>query len=83
MMDLQRPPDWEDPVKIPDVDTEFRTILVPFDGSHCAEIALAYAVVLARRSSANVVVVVAYNPPVTIRRRGSLVVQDTRADMEE
>lgn len=81
MTDHQYPEDWAEPVVVPDVVTDFRTILVPFDGSHSAEQALGYAVVLANGRDAEIVVVVAYNPPVTIRRRGSLVVPDARAEM--
>ncbi|KAA0235379.1 MAG: hypothetical protein JJLCMIEE_01738 [Acidimicrobiales bacterium] len=81
MTTYERPSDWEEPVFIPDVDASFERLMVPFDGSHSAEQALGYAVVLARVTGAEIVVVVAYDAPVTVRRRGALVVEDTRAGM--
>lgn len=79
----ERPPDWEQPVRLPEVDTKFECIVVPFDGSHGAEQALGYAAVIAGVTDGEVVVVVAYDPPITVRRRGALVVADTRAEMQQ
>jgi nucleotide-binding universal stress UspA family protein len=73
---------WDDPLRIPDVKGTFETILVPVDGSPHSERGLAHASVLASMSGARVVVVVAFDPPVTVRRRGILAVQEARADME-
>jgi nucleotide-binding universal stress UspA family protein len=73
---------WDDPLRLPDVKETFETILVPVDGSFHSERGLAYASVLASMSGARVVVVVAYDPHVTVRRRGILAVQEARADME-
>lgn len=83
MTTAERPPDWDEPVTIPDVDTSFDTILVPFDGSHNAERALAYAARLAGVTEAQIVVVVAYDPPITVRRRGSLTLDRVRSEMED
>jgi nucleotide-binding universal stress UspA family protein len=73
---------WDDPLRIPDVKGTFETILVPVDGSAHSERGLAHASVLASMSGARVVVVVAFDPPVTVRRRGIIAVQEARADME-
>jgi nucleotide-binding universal stress UspA family protein len=83
MSESPRPADWDHPVTIPDITSRFERLLVPFDGSHCAESALAYAALLATRTGGEIIVVVAYDAPVTVRRRGSLVVPDTRAHLEE
>jgi nucleotide-binding universal stress UspA family protein len=79
----EHPTDWNDPVSIPDVDTGFDLVMVPFDGSRSAERALAYATRLADITGAEVVVVVGYDPPVTVRRRGALTLESLRAEMEE
>jgi nucleotide-binding universal stress UspA family protein len=79
----ERPSDWDEPVSIPEVDTSFHLIVVPFDGSHPAERALAYGGRLAAVSDAEIVVVVAYDPPITVRRRGSLTLDQLRGEMEE
>lgn len=73
---------WDDPLRIPSVKQTIQTILVPVDGSYGSEKGLAYASVFASLSGARVVVVVAYDPPVTVRRRGILAVQEARSEME-
>jgi nucleotide-binding universal stress UspA family protein len=66
MSELLRPDDWDDPVRLPEVSAPER-ILVAFDGSHTAERALAWTALVA--GEAEVIVLVAYLPPVTKRRR--------------
>jgi nucleotide-binding universal stress UspA family protein len=83
MTDTLRPDDWDDPVRIPEVETTVAKILVPLDGSHAAERALGYADALARRGDSEVVVVVAFDPPLTMRRRAGIMVEDARHRMEE
>lgn len=82
-MNEGRPADWDEPVALPPVDLAFRTIVVPFDGSHAAERALAWAGELAPRSGAEVVVVVAHDPPITLRRRGGITLEGERREMED
>ena len=82
MSDYVRPDDWDEPVVIPEVKRDLDRILVPFDGSHAAERALAHADAVAERSGSEIVVIVAYDPPVTVRRRGILMVEQLRHDME-
>jgi nucleotide-binding universal stress UspA family protein len=79
----QHPVDWAEPLVIPDVKRQVDTILVPVDGSPGSERGLAYADLLAGITSAEVVVVVAYDPPIAIRRRGILLVEAAQREMEE
>lgn len=78
----ERPDDWDDPVHIPELDTTFDTLLAPFDGSHAGETALAHADRVAAATGGEIVVVVAYDPPVTVRRRGILEVEYERSAQE-
>ncbi len=82
MTQYARPDDWDAPVVIPDVPPPGR-ILVPFDGSHSAERALAWSVLSARDCDAEVVVVVAFDPPLTMRGRGAAFVEDVKAGLRE
>jgi len=82
MSDLNRPDDWDAPVTIPSVDPPTR-ILVPFDGSHCAERALAWAARVAGTTGAEVVVVVAFEPPLTTKGRGAAYVEAIRQDLTD
>lgn len=79
---LDHPADWDDPVVIPELDTSFDVLLAPFDGSHAAELALAHADRVALATGGKIVVVVAYDPPVTMRRRGILEVEHERIGQE-
>jgi nucleotide-binding universal stress UspA family protein len=82
MTQYARPDDWDAPVVIPEVSPPAR-ILVPFDGSHTAERALAWSVLSAGGSDAEVVVVVAFDPPLTMRGRGAAFVEDVKAGLRE
>jgi nucleotide-binding universal stress UspA family protein len=73
-----RPDDWDHPVVLPDVSPPER-VLVPFDGSHAGERALGWAALVAAGGRAEVVVVVAYDPPITLRGRGALYVEEVKA----
>jgi nucleotide-binding universal stress UspA family protein len=77
-----RPDDWDDPVVIPQMDTVFDVLLAPFDGSHAGELALAHAERVAIATGGEIVVVVAYDPPITVRRRGILEVAHERTAQE-
>lgn len=82
MSGLMRPQDWESPVQVPEVPA-LGKILVPFDGSHTAERALAWATLAATNNDAEVVVVVAFDPPLTVRGRGAAYVDEMKAGLEE
>lgn len=82
MTTLARPDDWDDPVQLPDVTAPTR-VLVPFDGSHNAERALAWAELVARRAGAEIVVVVAYEQPLTMRGRGAAYIETIRDELAE
>ena len=81
-MSAARPHDWDDPVCLPPVQPPSR-VLVAFDGSHNSERALAWAAIVAAASSVEVLVVVAYEQPMTMRGRGALYVDDVRDHLEE
>jgi nucleotide-binding universal stress UspA family protein len=72
-----RPEDWEHPVAMPEVAPPGR-LLVPFDGSHTGERALGWAALVAGTSGAEIIVVVAYDPPITLRGRGALYVEEAK-----
>ena len=75
--------EWDEPLRMPEVDQNIATILVPIDGSPGSERGLSYAALMASLTGGRVVVVVAHDPPVTVRRRGILEVEGARAEMEE
>jgi nucleotide-binding universal stress UspA family protein len=77
-----RPDDWERAVEIPDAARP-RRILVPFDGSHTAERALSWGILAARNNDAELIVVVAFDPPLTIRGRSASYVEERKATLEE
>lgn len=82
MIELSRPDDWENPVTIPPLDG-LRRILVPFDGSHSSERALAFADLCAAGLGAEILVMIAYEPPFTKKGRGALYVEDMQAALRE
>ena len=79
---LPPPADWEEPVQIPEPPRP-RKILVPFDGSHTAERALSWSILAARNNDAEVVVVVAFDPPLTVRGRTASYVDEMKATLED
>jgi nucleotide-binding universal stress UspA family protein len=76
-------PHEDRPLALPEIRTEVRTLLCPVDGSPGSEKGLAYASLVADLTGAEVVVVVAFNPPVAVRRRGIPATQHAREEMEE
>ena len=76
-----RPQDWEDPVVLPEVISPQR-LLVPFDGSHNAERALAWAAHVSEREGAEVVVLVGFEQPLTLRGRGATYIDEVREQLE-
>lgn len=79
---LQRPDDWDHPVELADLDAPER-VLVPFDGSHNAERALGWASLVARNRDVELVIVVAYDPPLTVRGRGATYVEEVRDSLAD
>jgi nucleotide-binding universal stress UspA family protein len=75
--------DGDEPLSIPEIDRSIERILVPVDGSPGSEIGMAWADLVARTVDAEVIVVVTFNPPSAIRRRGILEVEHLRIEMEE
>ena len=68
---------------IPEISSRIERVLVPVDGSQGSERAMAYAAMVSRATGAELIVVVAFDPPVAIRRKaGPLEVQHERAEME-
>jgi nucleotide-binding universal stress UspA family protein len=72
----------DEPLKLPEIDARFDSLLVAVDGSAGSEKALAYASLLAGIADASLVITVAYDPPVTVRRRGILEVEGAKSEME-
>jgi nucleotide-binding universal stress UspA family protein len=72
----------DEALRLPDV-TDVRRILSPVDGSPGSEKGLALAAKVAGLTGAEVVVVVAFNPPVAVRRRGILAAEGARSELEE
>lgn len=81
MTPTNRPQDWDEPVTLPAVSTPQR-VMVPFDGSHNAERALAWAAYVAEAAEVEVLVVVAYEQPLTMRGRGATYVEEVRDHLE-
>lgn len=77
-----RPEDWEDPVVLPEVTSPQR-VLVPFDGSHNAERALAWAAHVCDTEGAEVIVLVGFEQPLTLRGRGANYIEAVREELEE
>ena len=77
----ERPADWESPVVVPEAEVPER-ILVPFDGSHNAERALAWARMIALGTGSEVLVLVGYTQPLTMRGRGAAYIESVREDLE-
>lgn len=82
MSPLARPDDWDAPVQLLAMEAPDH-ILVPFDGSHASERALGWAALTARGTSAELIVVVAYDPPLTVRGRGATYVEEVRDSLAD
>ena len=78
----ERPADWESPVVVPEAEVPER-ILVPFDGSHNAERALAWARMIALGTGSEVLVLVGYTQPLTMRGRGAAYVEAVRDELAD
>ena len=82
MSQLPRPGDWEAPVALP-AALRPRKVLVAFDGSHNAERALSWGVLVAKNNGAEVAVVVAFDPPLTVRGRGATYVEAMKSELHQ
>jgi nucleotide-binding universal stress UspA family protein len=74
--------DWDEPLRLPELKATVDTILVPVDGSAGSERGLAYADLVAGMTGAEIVVVVAFDPPLAIKRRGILQTEHLLVEME-
>ena len=81
--DPQPAADDEEPLEIPAIDRTIERILVPVDGSAGSERGMAWADAVADITGAEVIVTVAFNPPMAIRRRGILQTEHLQVEMEE
>ena len=72
----------EEPLEIPELERDVERVLVPVDGSSGSERGLAYADLIARLTGAEIIVVVAFDPPFAIRRRGILQTEHLQVEME-
>lgn len=77
-----RPHDWEAPVALPEVPTPIR-VLVPFDGSHNGERALGHAARLAEAAAAEIIVMVGFEQPLTLRGRGAEYIESLRTELAD
>ena len=75
--------DDEEPLEIPPIGRPIGRILVPVDGSAGSERGMAWADAVADITGAEVIVAVAFNPPMAIRRRGILQTEHLQVEMEE
>jgi nucleotide-binding universal stress UspA family protein len=71
-----------EPLTLPDVP-ELRVILTPVDGSPGSQKGMAVAARMAEIVGAEIVVVVAYNPPVAVRRRGIIAAEQAKSEFAE
>jgi nucleotide-binding universal stress UspA family protein len=77
-----RPDNWDEPVRIASLDPNVRVLLVPFDGSTHSEVGLAHALRVASWTGAEIVVLVAFDPPQRMRRRSMLPAEAIVSAME-
>lgn len=76
--------DDDEPLEIPEIPGRLDRVLVPVDGSTGSERGMAYASLVAGATGAELIVLVAYDPPMAIRRRtGMLEVLHERTEMEQ
>ena len=76
-------PAHDEPLEIAEIERSIGRVLVPVDGSAGSERGLAYASLVAEVTGAELIVVVAYDAPITIRRKpGQLEVAHERVEME-
>jgi nucleotide-binding universal stress UspA family protein len=73
----------EEPLEIPSIDRAIERILVPIDGSTGSELGMAWADGIADVTGAELIVTVAFNPPIAIRRRGILQTEHLQVEMED
>lgn len=62
-LNYTRPANWDEPTHLPDIPEVLNRILVPIDGSAHSELGLSHAVRLAKWSKAELIVMVAFDPP--------------------
>lgn len=62
---------------------EIKKILLATDGSDATIKVDEWAAMIAKATGAHIVIVTAYNPPMTIRKRGSVMVEELRQKYEQ
>jgi nucleotide-binding universal stress UspA family protein len=84
MSDDSKTPEIDDEeLRIPEIKTTIARILVPVDGSPGSQLGMAWADMIAGTTGAEVIVIVAFNPPIAIRRRGNLETEHLQTEMED
>ena len=81
-LNYARPANWDEPTRIPELPATLERIMVAIDGSEQAEKSLAHAARLAGWSGAELIVLVAFDPPSRLHRRGMLPPQELVYGME-
>ena len=81
--DSKSPAPDDEELRIPDVKTTVARILVPVDGSPGSQLGMAWADMIATSTGAEIIVIVAFNPPIAIRRKGSLETGHLQTEMED
>jgi nucleotide-binding universal stress UspA family protein len=83
MSDDSKTPEDDEELRIPEIKTTIARILVPVDGSPGSQLGMAWADMIAGTTGAEVIVIVAFNPPIAIRRRGNLETEHLQTEMED
>jgi nucleotide-binding universal stress UspA family protein len=76
-----RPDDWDEPLEITEVPRHKR-VVVGLDGSDDSELALSHALRLLD-SETELIIVVAFDPPLVGRKRGSIGIESISQEMEQ
>jgi nucleotide-binding universal stress UspA family protein len=86
-LNYTRPANWDEPTHLPPIPEKISKILVPLDGSAHSEVGLSHAARLAKLSNAELLIMVAFDPPSRLHRRGLLppeeIVQAMESDARE
>lgn len=81
-LNYTRPSNWDEPTHLPEIPEDINKILVPIDGSAHSELGLSHAFRLAKWSKAELIVMVAFDPPSRLHRRGLLPPEEIVVTME-
>jgi nucleotide-binding universal stress UspA family protein len=81
-LNYTRPANWDEPTHLPEIPEKLNRILVPIDGSAHSELGLSHALRLAKWAQAELIVMVAFDPPSRLHRRGLLPPEEIVLAME-